>query len=331
MKKRGPLFVMFLALAALLTGCGDSFVVLNPKGPQARTLSDTIVFSILMMVLILIVVYVLYIIMLVKYRAKKSNENYIPPYEEGSKWLEVIWTAIPIVIVIILSVVTVRTTNAVEKIPEGYQNQQPLVIYASSSNWKWHFSYPEEGIETVNYVNFPVNRPIEFRLYSFGPITSFWIPQLAGQKYAMSGMITKLNLVAEIPGSYMGKNTNFSGEGFAHMEFEAQGMSQKDYDDWAKKVKANEPKLTEAKFKELLKTAHVGRQSYSTNHLAFSPAPEDMSAGSMHDSGGNMGNMGNMHEHSSPASSDRTELGVSPNVSPTAMPEAMSPAASAAP
>ena len=40
----------------------------------------------------------------------------------------------------------------VEATPKGYEDQEPLVIYASSSNWKWHFSYPEENIETVNYL-----------------------------------------------------------------------------------------------------------------------------------------------------------------------------------
>ncbi|MEO3947757.1 cytochrome aa3 quinol oxidase subunit II [Gorillibacterium sp. CAU 1737] len=325
MKKRGPLFVMFVALATLLTGCGSSFVVLDPKGPQAKTLSDTIIFSILMMVGILVVVYILYAYMLVKYRAKKSSDDYIPPHDEGNKWLEFIWTAIPVVIVIILSVVTVRSTKAVENVPVGYENQKPLVVYASSSNWKWHFSYPEEGVETVNYVNIPTNRPIEFRLYSFGPITSFWVPQLAGQKYAMSDMITKINLVAEVPGSYMGKNSNFSGEGFAHMEFEVQAMSQKEFDEWASKVKANEPELTETKFQELLKTAHVGRMSFSTTHLTFSPPPEGANAGHQHDSGGNEEHK---NLHPSPAPSDRTEFDGSPDVSPTPTPESLSPSPS---
>lgn len=273
MKKRAPLLVFLLSLAMSLTGC-SSLVVLDPKGPVAKIQSDTIIFSILMMAFVLIVVYILYVFMLVKYRARKENENYEPPHVEGNKWLELIWTLIPIIIVVILSVVTVRTTNAVEKTPAGYEDQKPLVIYASSSNWKWHFSYPEEGIETVNYVNIPTHRPVEFRLYSYGPITSFWIPQLGGQKYAMSDMVTKLNLVAEEVGSYVGKNSNFSGEGFAHMEFEALAMTSKDYTDWVKDVKGSAPKLTENEFNGLLNTPHVGRKSYSTTHLTFSPAPE---------------------------------------------------------
>ena len=281
MKRKGLLLALFSALLVLLTGC-NQLTVLDPKGPVAKTQSQVIIFSILTMAFILLVVYTLYIYMLTKYRASKAAPDYEPPHVEGSKWLEITWITIPIIIVAVLSVVTVRSTSAVEKVPEGYEDQKPLVIYAASSNWKWHFSYPEEGIETVNYVNIPTNRPVEFRLYSYGPITSFWIPQLAGQKYAMSDMVNTLNIVAEHEGSYMGKNSNFSGEGFAHMEFEALAMAPSEYDKWVKEVKDTVPELTESEFNKLLETAHVGRQTYSSTHLDFRPAPEGENAGHHH-------------------------------------------------
>ncbi|WP_018749929.1 cytochrome aa3 quinol oxidase subunit II [Paenibacillus sanguinis] len=281
MKRKGLLLVLFSALLVFLTGC-NSLAVLNPKGPVAKTQSDVIIFSIITMALILLVVYILYIYMLTKYRASKAAPDYEPPHVEGSKWLEITWIAIPVIIVAVLSVVTVRSTNAVEKVPEGYEDQKPLVIYASSSNWKWHFSYPEEGIETVNYVNIPTHRPVEFRLYAFGPISSFWVPQLGGQKYAMSDMVNKLNLVAEYEGSYMGKNSNFSGEGFAHMEFEALALSPAAYEEWVQEVKATASELTEEEFDELLETAHVGRKTYSSTHLTFRPAPEGENGGHNH-------------------------------------------------
>ena len=281
MKRKGLLLALFSALLVLLTGC-NQLTVLDPKGPVAKTQSQVIIFSILTMAFILLVVYTLYIYMLTKYRASKAAPDYEPPHVEGSKWLEITWITIPIIIVAVLSVVTVRSTSAVEKVPEGYEDQKPLVIYAASSNWKWHFSYPEEGIETVNYVNIPTNRPVEFRLYSYGPITSFWIPQLAGQKYAMSDMVNTLNIVAEHEGSYMGKNSNFSGEGFAHMEFEALAMAPSEYDKWVKEVKDTAPELTESEFNKLLETAHVGRQTYSSTHLDFRPAPEGENDGHHH-------------------------------------------------
>ncbi|MBU5670330.1 cytochrome aa3 quinol oxidase subunit II [Paenibacillus brevis] len=281
MKRKGFLLAVFSALVVLLSGC-SSLTVLNPKGPVAKTQSNVIIFSIIVMALVLLVVYVLYIYMLTKYRASKAAPDYEPPHEEGSKWLEITWIAIPVIIVAVLSVVTVRSTYAVETVPAGYEDQKPLVIYAASSNWKWHFSYPEEGIETVNYVNIPVNRPIEFRLYSYGPITSFWVPQLGGQKYAMSDMVTKLNLVAEHPGSFMGKNSNFSGEGFAHMEFEVYATSAKEFEEWIDEVKTTASDLTEEKFQSLLDADHVGRETFTSTHLEFSPAPEGEHAGHNH-------------------------------------------------
>ncbi|WP_410513648.1 cytochrome aa3 quinol oxidase subunit II [Paenibacillus sp. BR2-3] len=319
MNKKGPLYAFFLSLVLLLPGC-SSIAVLNPKGPAARTLSDTIILSILVMLGVLAVVYILFIFVLVKYRAKKSNEDYIPPHEEGNKWLETVWIAIPIIIVAFLSVVTVKTTTQVENVAAEYKDQKPLVIYAASSDWKWHFSYPEEGIETVNYVNIPVDRAVEFRLYSFGTIASFWIPQLAGQKYAMNDMLTKLNLSADTAGSFIGKNSNFSGKGFAHMEFEALAMTAKDYEDWVKEVKTTAQPLTEDEFKGLLEMDYVGRKSYSSTHLSFSPAPVEhsqMDRGMDHDGvdmdNGSMEHQDNKKIHPSPEPSSETEFDSVPN------------------
>ncbi|MCY9547460.1 cytochrome aa3 quinol oxidase subunit II [Lysinibacillus xylanilyticus] len=299
-KKLSLMFIAFGALA-VLSGC-EPLTIFDPKGPNAKTLSDTIILSIITMAFILLVVYTLLAFMLTKYRASKTPTDYEPPHEEGSHLLEIIWTVIPIIIVAFLAVVTVRSTSTVEAQPAGYDNKEPLVIYASSSNWKWHFSYPEQGIETVNYVNIPTDRPIEFKLYSFGPITSFWIPQLAGQKYAMSDMLTTIHLAADEVGSFMGRNSNFSGRGFAEMEFEAQTMTQKDFDKWASDVKTKEKPLTKEKFDELLKAEHVGRSSYSSTHLEFSPAPmehsEHMKMGNMDHSEMNHGEHSDSQENS---------------------------------
>lgn len=265
------LTVSIMALAGL-SGCSP-ITVLNPKGPQAEIQSDTIIFSMYVMAGILIIVYALFIYMIVKYRATNQPVQYDPPYIKGNKWLEIIWTAIPIIIVIVLSVVTVKTTFQVESTPAGYEDEEPLVIYAASSNWKWHFSYPEQGIETVNYVNIPTDRDIEFRLYTYGPITSLWIPQLAGQKYAMSDMVTTLRLAADEEGEYHGRNANFSGEGFAQMDFICEAMTEEDFNDWVDEVQATADPLTEEEFDKLLDTEYMGIATYSSTHLEFRPAP----------------------------------------------------------
>lgn len=271
MKKKWFLSLLVLLIVPMLSGC--NLLVLDPAGPNAERLSGVIKTSILTMSVVLIVVYVLFIFMLSKYRASKQDPDYKPPHIEGSKVLETIWILIPILIVTFLSIVTVRSTADVEATPKAYKDVKPVEIYASSSNWKWHFSYPEENIETVNYVNIPANRPIEFKLYSHNTMTSFWVPQLAGQKYAMVNMINTLHLAADHPGTYWGRNSNFNGAGFAQMEFEVQAMTQKDYDKWVSDVKATAKPLTEKKFNELLKDGHLGRMTFTGTHLKFHPAP----------------------------------------------------------
>ncbi|MFJ7310561.1 cytochrome aa3 quinol oxidase subunit II [Peribacillus frigoritolerans] len=292
MKIKWALLTILFTIATVLTGCDNPLMVLDPKGPVAATQADVIMISIWTMAFVVLVVMVLYIFMIMKYRASKQRDDYEPPHIEGSKVLEIIWVAIPILIVAFLSVVTVKTTNEVEATPKGYGDQEPLIIYASSSNWKWHFSYPEEDIETVNYLFLPTNRPIEFKLYSFGPISSFWIPQLGGQKYAMSDMVNTLHLAADVPGEYMGRNSNFSGSGFAQQTFNVNVLSAEEYDKWVDEIKATAKPITEEKFNELLKPGHVGQSTYTGTHLEFSPAPEGENAG--HDHGSS-----NTEEHDS--------------------------------
>jgi cytochrome aa3-600 menaquinol oxidase subunit II len=272
MKMKSALLAVMFAISGILTGC-EPLLVLDPKGPQAERQASDILMSIGLMSVIVIVVFAMLVYMLVKYRASKQSADYEPPHIEGNLWVEVIMVGIPVLIVAFLSYVSVQSNYIVEATPKGYEDKEPLVVYASSSDWKWHFSYPEEGIETVNYLYIPTDRALEFKLYSHGPITSFWIPQLGGQKYAMNDHVTTLHLAADVPGEFMGRNANFSGKGFAENTFNVTAMSQEDFDDWVKEVKETAKPITEKKFAELLEPGHLGQQTYTGTHLDFSPPP----------------------------------------------------------
>ena len=270
---KGKLLSFMGLVALLLAGCDNKLAVLDPKGPQAQRQADDTMLLIYIMGGIVLVVLAIMVFMLVKYRASKQSPDYEPPHIHGHWLVEAIMIGIPIIIVIFLSVVSVRSNYIVENTPEGYEDVEPIVIYASNSNWKWHFSYPEQNIETVNYLYIPAGRPIEFKLYSFGPITSFWIPQLGGQKYAMADMVTTLHLAADKPGEFWGRNANFSGAGTAENIFDVTAMTQADFDEWVTEVHETAEPLTEEKFDELLEPGHLGKSTYTGTHLEFSPAP----------------------------------------------------------
>ncbi|AKO94841.1 cytochrome aa3 quinol oxidase subunit II [Priestia filamentosa] len=262
-----------LAILFLLSGCDLKMGVLNPQGPVAQTQYDLIMWSIGFMLIIIVVVFVLFAVVLIKYRERPDNMNYEPPEVHGNTFLEIVWTGIPIIIVIALSIPTVKAIFDLEKPPQAAnaeEQQEPLVIYATSADWKWIFSYPEQGIETVNYVNIPEDRPVEFKLTSADSMTALWIPELGGQKYAMAGMETTLYLQADHEGTYMGRNANFNGEGFAQMEFEVESQKPEEFQEWADEVKDTAPKLTEKEYnKEILKQSVMGRKSFSNTHLDF--------------------------------------------------------------
>lgn len=273
MKLKWAFLCFVITIITVLTGC-EPLMILDPKGPQAQTQANDIMLSIWIMLFVVIVVFALLVYMLVKYRATRQSKDYEPPHLEGNVWVEAICVGIPVIIVAFLSVISVQSNYKVEAAPKGYEDKKPLVVYASSSNWKWHFSYPEEGIETVNYLYIPTDRALEFKLYSYGPITSFWIPQLGGQKYAMSDMVTTLHLAADVPGEYMGRNANFSGKGFAENTFNVKAMSDEEFDEWVNEVKTTAEPLTKEKFDELLEPGHLGQSTYTGTHLEFSPPPK---------------------------------------------------------
>lgn len=270
MKSKKGFLVSLLAIVPILilSGC-ESMVVFNPQGPVAKSITDLINWSIVFMAIVCIVVFILFGTIVWKYRARKDNEDYEPPEEHGSTLLEIVWTVIPFLIIIALTIPTVRTIYALEEIPKDYEDHEPVVINVTSADWKWIFSYPEEDIETVNYVNIPAGVPVEFKLTSAGTMQSFWIPALAGQKYTMYGAETELYVVADNPGTYLGQNTNFNGKGYAEMKFDVEAKTVEEYDEWVEEVKASAPELTEEKYREILKPTHLGRMTFSNTHLGW--------------------------------------------------------------
>ena len=134
MMKKWRLLTFLLLMALVLSGCGEPYLsTLKPAGEVAEKQFDLLLLASFIMVLVIIVVVVIYITVLIRFRRTKENENKIPKQVEGSHKLEIIWTVIPILLVLILSVPTVLYTfqlgdvKAIEKIDkEG--NREVLLV-----------------------------------------------------------------------------------------------------------------------------------------------------------------------------------------------------------
>lgn len=273
-KKAGKILLATLIPIFVLTGCSQQVQVLDPAGPVARQEYNLILWSFALMFLVVLVVFVLFAYVMIKFRAKPENEGYRPPDVYGNRKLETIWTIIPILVVIALAIPTVATTYRLQAPPKT-TTKNPVVINVTSVDWKWLFSYPQQGIETVNYVVIPAGRPVEFELYAVGPMNSFWVPQLGGMEMNMPGRQLGLWLQANQPGVYLGRSANFSGKGFVHMTFHVISKPESSFNQWAQTVKSTAPPLTSSQYQSLLKPGTSAQETYSTQ--VPPPKPEGMS------------------------------------------------------
>jgi len=267
--KRFSALLAMAALVVLTSGCGERMIVMNPKGPIGEQQRDLIIITTLLCAVIIVPVLIMTAVIIWRYRERKGSKAAYKPEWEHSTKLEVIWWTIPIVIIAILGTITVKYTYDLEPSKPIASEEETLTIQVTSLDWKWLFIYPEQDIATVNYVRFPEDVPVRFELTSDAPMNSFWIPQLGGQIYTMSGMAMTLHLQADEQGKYLGSGANFSGKDFAKMRFTAEATSQGAFDEWVEDIRGASPALTMEGYKAL---AAPGTSDVRT----FAGTPEDL-------------------------------------------------------
>jgi cytochrome o ubiquinol oxidase subunit 2 len=231
---------------------GKNFVILNPAGVIAAKQRDLLMLTAMLSLIVIIPVYIMLFLFLHRYRETnpRAKKTYAPELNGNTK-LELVWWGIPSAIILTLSVITWVTSHTLDPHRALAASVPTMKIQVVSLDWKWLFIYPDENIASVNEVEFPVGTPVEFDITSDAPMNSFWIPQLGGQIYAMSGMSTKLNLRADRAGTYEGSSANISGAGFSGMRFNAIAAKQTDYKQLLKFVRSSPSTLTQKTYDSL--------------------------------------------------------------------------------
>lgn len=248
-------------LAATLFTYGGNIAVLNPKGTVALQERNLIDIAARMMAIIIVPVYILTFAFAWRYRAGNPKAKYLPDWSHNFVD-EFVWWVLPCAIVFALSVVTWQATHDLDPHKPLTTDIKPITIQVISLNWKWLFIYPEQNIATVNFFQFPDRTPVNFEVSADSPMNSFWIPQLGGQIYAMTGMSTQLHLMADESGSYAGVSSNFSGTGFSGMKFIAQASSAADFDRWVYTVKRSPDALSMDVYNALAKPSEYNPVAY---------------------------------------------------------------------
>ena len=252
-RKKFSFFAGLSSLGAVtfLGGC-SSVLLFHPRGPIGDSIRFVIITAIALMLIVVIPVFIMAFWFPRKYRETNPAATYTPKWSYSGKIDLVMW-AVPIAIVTVLATLAWFRTHALDPYKPILSAATPVNIEAVSLDWKWLFIYPDQNIATVNQIAFPVHAPVSFKLTSETVMTSFFIPQLGSQIYAMAGMQTRLHLLADKPGTYSGHNQQFSGPGYASMFFKAYALSPEEFQAWVEKVRQSPEKLDLERYGKLAK------------------------------------------------------------------------------
>jgi cytochrome o ubiquinol oxidase subunit 2 len=226
-------------------------VLLNPKGEIGLKEKELIWISTWLMLIIVVPVLVMTVFFAWKYRASNKKAKYEPKWD-NSVAAELVWWSFPLIIVMILSVITWKSCHELDPFQPILNKGKAMEVQVVALQWKWLFIYPEENIATVNWVQFPKDVPIRFKITGDAPMNSFWIPQLGGQIYAMPGASAELYLIAEEYGTFRGSSANLSGEGFAGMTFSAVACTPEEFKKWVDEVKDSSLRLNGKEYEKLV-------------------------------------------------------------------------------
>ena len=239
-----------MLLAGLLTACEPG--VLNPAGPVAAGERTLLINSVLIMLTIIVPVIVLTLIFAWWFRAGNAKARYQPEFTYSGRLELLVWS-IPALVVIFVGGLAWIASHELDPPRPLRSAVKPIRVDVVSLDWKWLFIYPEQGVASINRLVIPAGTPVTFRITSATVMNSFFVPRLGSQIYAMSGMTTKLNLMADQPGQYRGLSAHYSGKGFPGMAFKVDAVPRGGFDQWVSGAKGQGASLDGPHFMQLMK------------------------------------------------------------------------------
>jgi cytochrome o ubiquinol oxidase subunit II len=244
-----------IAVLALVAGGCERMVVLNPKGPIADAERGLMIDAFVVMMIVVVPVIIMALLFALRYRTGR-NARYEPTWAYSARIDAIVWL-VPALIVIAVAVLLWRTTHKLDPYREIASDKPPLDVQVVAQDWKWLFIYPEQGVASVNQLAIPTGRPISLRITSDTVMNSFYVPALAGQIYAMAGMQTRLQMLADAPGKYVGRNTQYSGGGFSDQFFEVVALDQAGFDAWVARAKQAPARLDPTTYAKLAEKSRL--------------------------------------------------------------------------
>lgn len=230
----------------LFTSSTDVF---SPQSMPAHEIFRLSIFVLIITCAIFVTVCGLLLFVIVKYRRRPGDDDTEPPQIYGSNQIELAWTVIPILIVVVLFLSTVRIVFSIQN---AQRPKTALDVTVTGHQWWWEFNYPKYNFVTANELHVPVSNgpkdpmPTFMKLVTADVDHSFWVPRLGGKTDLMAGQMNQMWIQPEATGVFLGQCAQFCGAQHAKMLIRVYAQTPEDFQKWAEnqeKDAVNDPSV----------------------------------------------------------------------------------------
>jgi cytochrome c oxidase subunit 2 len=167
-----------------------------------------------------------------KWRVPPDDDAEGPPIH-GHTGLEIVWTAVPAILVIVLGIV-----SAIVLSENGNAGPNPLQVKAIGQQFAWKFQYPERGDFTTGELVLPVNQEAKFTMEAVDVLHSFWVPNFGQKMDAVPGIETTILVTPTKTGEFEVVCAELCGLGHATMRAKARVVTEQEFDAWIEEQNA---------------------------------------------------------------------------------------------
>jgi cytochrome c oxidase subunit 2 len=224
------------AIAAAHSASTGLTNIFSPESTSAKSIFDLSMFVLAVTGIIFAVVFTLLVYSVVKFRGNPADAGREPAQVYGSTQIELAWTIIPILIVVVLFLATARVIHAVQDAPKPATAVEVTVI---GHQFWWEYRYPRLGIVTANELHIPVSDPAHptptfLQLLSADTDHSFWIPQLAGKTDLIPNHPNRMWMDPQRTGLFLGQCAQYCGTQHAKMLLRVSVDTPEDFGAWVR-------------------------------------------------------------------------------------------------
>ena len=213
--------------------------IFSPDSTPAHAIYRLSIFELEVLGVIFVIVFSLLAYAVTRFRERKHEEESEPPQIYGSNQMELAWTVLPVLIVVVLFL---STAQVIHRVQDATEPGGAIEVTAVAHQFWWEYRYTQLDLVTANELHVPVSDPIHptptyIHLLSADVDHSFWVPRLAGKTDLIPNHPNNMWIDPRETGLFLGQCAQYCGTQHAKMLLRVYVDSRSNFDSWVQTQK----------------------------------------------------------------------------------------------